>query len=155
MALAAGADGYLEKPLESLLAFQQMLIRHLPEMAADLAGDGLAGDGLAGDGLAGDGLAGDGLAGEDLLIAPDRLALHDDLVRAAAVLAAAPDRTHRRYVADFLTGVARHAHDPALTAAAQNAGEAPAEATLAVLRGMIDRRLAAGDAIFAGRRGPA
>ena len=150
MALAAGADGYLDKPLESLLAFQQMLIRHLPEVAADLGRDGLVGDGLVGDGL-----AGDGLAGEDLLVAPDRLALHDDLVRAAAVLAAAPDRTHRRYVADFLTGVARHAHDPELAAAAQGAGEAPTAATLAVLRGMIDRRLAAGDAIFVGQRGPA
>ena len=128
IALAAGADGYLEKPLESLRAFQQMLIRHLPEAAADLSGDGLT--------------------GEEMLVAPDLLALHDDLVRAAAVLAAAPDRTHRRYVADFLTGVARHAHDPELAAAAQGAGEAPTAATLAVLRGMIDRRLAAGDAIL-------
>ena len=131
IALAAGADGYLEKPLESLLAFQQMLIRHLPEVADDLTGD---------------------LAGEEMVVAPDRLALHDDLVRAAAVLAAAPDRSHRRYVADFLTGVARHAHDPALAAAADGAGEAPAETTLAVLRAMIERRLAAGDVLFAGGR---
>ena len=127
IALAAGADGYLEKPLESLLAFQQMLIRHLPDLAEDLAG-------------------------EDMVVAPDRLALHDDLVRAAAVLAAEPDRSHRRYVADFLTGVARHAHDPALAAAAREAGLAPADATLSVLRGMIDRRLAQGDAIFFGAR---
>ena len=127
IALAAGADGYLEKPLESLRAFQQMLIRHLPEVADDLSG-------------------------EEMVIAPDRLALHDDLVRAAAVLASQPDQPHRRYVADFLTGVARHAHDPALTAAADGAGVAPAEETLTLLRGMIDRRLAAGDVIFAGGR---
>ena len=127
IALAAGADGYLEKPLESLLAFQQMLIWHLPELGEDLAG-------------------------EEMVVAPDRLALHDDLVRAAAVLAAEPDRTRCRYVADFLTGVARHAHDPALTAAADEAGEAPAATTLALLRGMIDRRLAAGDTIFVGGR---
>lgn len=127
IALAAGADGYLEKPLESLRAFQQMLIRHLPELAEDPAA-------------------------EDMLVAPDPLALHDDLVRAAAALAAEPDPPRRRYIADFLAGVARHAHDPALTAAAEGAGKAPAAATLAVLRGMIDRRLAAGDAIFLGGR---
>lgn len=127
IALAAGADGYLDKPLESLMAFQQLLIRHLPEAAEDLAAD-------------------------EMLVAPDRLALHDDLVRAAAVLAAQPDPPRRRYVADFLTGIARHAHDPALIAAAAGADHVPAEATLALLRGMIDRRLAAGDAMFVGGR---
>jgi CheY-like chemotaxis protein len=129
LALAAGADGYLEKPLESLHAFQEMLIRHVPEMA-------------------------EAMSGEDQLVAPDRLALRDDLQRAAAVLATAPDRSHHRYIADFLTGIARHARDPALAAAAEGAGLAPTAATLAVLRGLIDRRLSKGDAVyFASRDG--
>jgi CheY-like chemotaxis protein len=127
IALAAGADGYLEKPLESLRAFQQMLIHHLPDLA-------------------------EAISGEDMLVAPDRLALQDDLVRAAAALALEPDRSHHRYIADFLTGIARHAHDPALAAAAEGAGKSPTAAAMAVLRGLVDRRLAKGDAIFFGGR---
>lgn len=127
IALAAGADGYLEKPLESLRAFQDMLKSHLPDLADDPMG-------------------------EEMLVAPDRMALQDDLALAASVLEAEPDRRHRLYVADFLSGVARHAHDPALAAAAIGAGDAPAEATIAVLRGMIDRGQAAGDVLLSGRR---
>ncbi len=123
-ALAAGADGFLDKPLESLKAFQRMLLRYLPDDAVEVE------------------------AGEDVAVHPDQLALRDDLTRAAEVLASTPDAPERSYVAGFLAGVARQAHDPALEAAAWAAGQAPLDSPLDVLRGMIDRRLAQSSAGF-------
>ena len=117
-ALAAGADGFLDKPLESLAAFQAALIRHLPGQAALLQ------------------------AASELPLLPDRLALRDDLAHAAALIEAGPDAASRRYLAGFLTGVARHAHDPALAAAATAAGDAPQTGWLEPLRQMLLRRLA-------------
>lgn len=117
-ALAAGADGFLDKPLESLAAFQAALIRHLPGQAALLQ------------------------AASELPLLPDRLALRDDLAHAAALIEAGPDAASRRYLAGFLTGVARHAHDPALAAAATAAGDAPQSGRLEPLRQMLLRRLA-------------
>ena len=128
MALAAGADGFLDKPLESLAAFQRVILRHLPNASADID------------------------ATDDPTLVPDLLALHDDLAHAAAVLAASPDAPARQYLAGFLTGVARHAHDAALEAAAGKAGEAPMDGAMEVLRGMIDRRLAQGSAAFSTQR---
>lgn len=125
-ALAAGADGFLDKPLESLQAFQNALLRHLPDLAIPMP--------------------------DDTALTPDPLALHDDLTRAAAVLDADPDAATRRYVAGFLSGVARHAHDPALQEAADRAGTAPLDGTFHALRGMLQRRLAAPDGAFRAAR---
>ncbi|MDZ4395581.1 response regulator [Cypionkella sp.] len=113
-ALAAGAEGFLEKPLESFAAFCTVLRRYLPGLAPALI--------------------------EDAAIHPDPLALQDDLSRAAAALSTEPDAAGRRYLAGFLLGVARHAHDNALARAARDAGT-PDSGDLMLLRGLIDKRL--------------
>lgn len=96
IALAAGADGFLEKPIESLAVFQQALTGTL--LAEDAA----------------------------RLPSLDLLALRDDLNLAADRLAAAPDAVTRRYLAGFVQGLAQIAHDPALAAAAEGCRESGA-----------------------------
>ena len=111
--LAAGADGFLDKPLESFAHFCQTLQRLLPGAAGPQA--------------------------EETLIAADPLALHDDLAQAAAALSAHPDASNRRYLARFINGLANCAHDPALAEAAAEAEQGTAG--LAPLRQLLDRRL--------------
>lgn len=113
IALAAGADGFLDKPLESYAYFCQTLQRLLPGATGPQA--------------------------EDSVIAPDPLALRDDLAQAAAALSAQPDATNRRYLARFVNGLANCAHDAALAKAAA-AAELDTEG-LAPLRRLLDRRL--------------
>ncbi|MGB3407570.1 MAG: response regulator [Jannaschia sp.] len=91
-ALAAGADGFLPKPIESLAAFQQLILRHSPK---DHWPKGLR------------------VVGSEQ-ISPDRLALSEDLVYAERLLGdatVAPD-----FVVNFLQGLARTGHDHALLA---------------------------------------
>ncbi len=90
LALAAGADGFLDKPIESLAVFQQALTGIVPDEAqTDLPG-------------------------------PDPLALRDDLARAADRLADHPDPATRHYLAGFVHGLARIAQDTDLAAAAED-----------------------------------
>ncbi len=125
-ALAAGAAGFLDKPLESLAAFQSLLIRHLPERSAALP------------------------TGPEAPLHPDTLALRDDLARAAALIEAGTNPETRAYLSGFLSGVARHAHDAALAEAA----EAPSTSgRLETLRALLQRRLAGAQAAF-GSSGP-
>jgi CheY-like chemotaxis protein len=95
--MAAGADGYLDKPLESLAQFQMTLLDLLPLRA------------------------GSAVALPDLALPPDPLALRDDLAYAAALLERAPDASTRHYLAGFLSGVARQSRDRALAEAALRA----------------------------------
>lgn len=120
-ALAAGADGFLDKPLTSLAEFCDALRSHLPEIGQPRP--------------------------TSAKIAPDPLALHDDLAQAALRLEAEPDPAARRYVTGFLHGIARHAHDEKLAQAAVDAAH-PA-ANWQDLRQLIRERLAAGSAAFA------
>ena len=89
-ALSAGADGFLDKPVDSLRSFQQAILPHLP------GPPGLAMDGV---------------------ISADPVALHDDLALAARVLDDGPDPTARRYLRGFLSGLARQTRDAALSSA--------------------------------------
>jgi DNA-binding response OmpR family regulator len=89
-ALAAGADGFLEKPVPSLARFQEAILCHLPERQAIL----------------------DAPAPR----APDLAALRDDLSRAAEMLRTGT--ADAAYVAGFLTGIARVAGDGDLLARA-------------------------------------
>jgi CheY-like chemotaxis protein len=130
-ALAAGADGFIDKPLENFAAFRAVLARFLPEVAGDLPP-----------------LAASLTLADEPVISPDLLALRDDLVHAAAVLAEQADADARRYLAGFLGGVARHAHDQALAEAAEAAGQAPLDQSSDRLKGMLARRLAAPDGAF-------
>lgn len=120
-ALEAGADGFLEKPLESLVVFGSILMQALPEQMAEA-----------------------GLIAEPRLV-PDALALRDDLAHAADLLdagqGAAGQPPDPAYVAGFVRGVARHAHDLPL---AEAAGRARPEEIRALLRD----RLAAPDHAF-------
>ena len=125
-ALAAGAEGFLDKPLESLAAFQAVLIRHLPQQITGLSQD----------------------ADEPLL--PDTLALRDDFNRAAELIEVGASPETQAYLSSFLTGVARHAHDAALAEAAQNAGAAPLSGRLDHLRAMLRRRIEGADGAFGG-----
>jgi len=124
-ALAAGAAGFLDKPLESLAAFQSLLIRHLPDRITSLP------------------------LGAEPPLHPDNLALRDDLARAAALIEAGTSPETRAYLSGFLRGVARHAHDPALAEAAESAGSAaPVPGRLDALRALLQRRLDGADAAF-------
>lgn len=123
-AMAAGADGFLAKPVESLAAFQQAILSALPPEAR---GGGLRA--LPTD-----------------MIQPDPSGLRDDLAHVAEILSNAHDTAAIDYIARFLAGVARSAHDSALEAAAtalardHQAGHALA-ADLARISGMVQDRL--------------
>lgn len=91
LALAAGADGFLAKPVDSLARFQQCLRVLLARDAAQTPPPACA---------------------------PDPAALRDDMGHAAALLARRQDGAAISYAAQFLGGVARAARDPALERAA-------------------------------------
>lgn len=115
-ALAAGAAGFVEKPIGSLAEFQSILLRHLP---------------------------GRGEARPDSAATapePDRLALREDLARAAGMLAQDPDAGQRAYLARFLAGIARSTRDAALARAAADLPGADA-ARLAHLSGLVALRI--------------
>lgn len=124
-AIAAGADGFLAKPVESLATFQQAILSVLPPAAR---GKGLR-------------------ALPDDVIQPDPSGLRDDLAHVAEILSNAHDTRAIDYIARFLAGVAKSAHDPALEAAAtalaqdHQAGHALA-ADLARISSMVKDRLA-------------
>ena len=124
VALAAGAQGFLSKPLSSVAAFQEAILAHLPD--ARPAGPRA-------------------LCGDDLR--PDPIALRDDLARAARVLEDTWDDRTLDYVAQFVGSVAQTAQDDRLARAAsvlaqrRTAGEG-AGAAIRELRRVMDRRLA-------------
>ncbi|MDW3180924.1 MULTISPECIES: response regulator [unclassified Roseobacter] len=123
-ALAAGADGFLEKPINSLAAFQQAVLSNLP---ADRQPTGLR-------------------ELPDEIIHPDRMAFQDDMAHIADVLEDPPDDGSLDYVAQFLGGVARSARDRGLEKAAaalaskRAAGESTSMET-AEIAGLIQQRL--------------
>lgn len=92
-ALAAGADGFLPKPLASLGAFQQAILAHLP---ADRSPNGLR-------------------AVSNDTVAPDPMALRDDLTHVADLLNDAPSSDSLDYVTQFVGSIAIHTKDPALS----------------------------------------
>lgn len=105
-ALAQGAAVFWEKPLPGLLRFQTEILRLLPGQRGPMT--------------------------PDLPLRPDRLALGEDLARAADLLQRDPSVEARSYLARFLGGVARHAQDFALERAAEAlaAGEGGSAARL-------------------------
>lgn len=144
LALAAGADGFLAKPVESLALFQTAVLAALPPAQRPAGPRALPGD----------------------VIQPDRLALRDDLALAAGLLAGAedagiggesarggaPQAETLDYVAQFLSGVARISHDSALADAAtalqrDRATGRETGADLSSLSRLVQARLASGAAI--------
>ncbi|NOE25008.1 response regulator [Ruegeria sp. HKCCD6157] len=124
MALAAGADGFLSKPLKSMSHFQKSILERLPE---DRRPSGLH-------------------AVRDEIIRPDPLAYQDDMAHIADVLAGPNDHRTLDYAAQFLHGVAREANDRPLAEAARKlalsrANGTPIMAQAAQVAGMVQNRL--------------
>jgi CheY-like chemotaxis protein len=124
LAIAAGADGFLPKPVTSVDAFQRAILAHLP-LDRHPPGPRLVGDDP---------------------VTPDPMAYLDDMALAAEMLDSRADARALDYVTQFLTGVAHSAGDHALKAAAQDFAEAcaagkPQPAMLARLAGLVQDRL--------------
>ena len=123
-ALAAGADGFFAKPIESLFAFQQALLRALPESVGATGPRPVTAD----------------------RIEPDRWSLQDDLAHMADVIETGPEGAEIDYIAQFLAGVAKSADDRDLAAATRHLALARASgqktrASLARIAGVIRTRL--------------
>jgi CheY-like chemotaxis protein len=95
-AMAAGADGFYDKPIPSLAAFQQGLLDHMPSDRQPHGPRALS----------------------DEVIEPDPVAYMDDMAHAATLLEDYGDGPMIDYVAQFLGGVARSASDGPLAQAA-------------------------------------
>ncbi|MEO1140693.1 MAG: response regulator [Pseudomonadota bacterium] len=123
MAINAGADGFLEKPLHSLAEFQQAVLAVMPMSRRPLGPRVIA----------------------DTEINPDPMAYRDDMNHVASLLDDHQDGPVLDYVAQFLSGVARSARDTALADAARNLsvdrakGQTPPEAVPALLEMVQDR----------------
>jgi CheY-like chemotaxis protein len=126
LAIAAGADGFLAKPIQSLAMFQETILSHLPSEKCP---------------------AGPRIVTEER-ITPDPVAYRDDLLHAADTLQDADgEETTIDYVAQFLGGLARSAEDRPLLDVidairnARKAGRMPA-GDVARLNGLVRERLA-------------
>lgn len=125
VAIAAGADGFLAKPVTSVDAFQQAILQHLPVERHP---------------------PGPRLVGHDP-VSPDPVAYRDDMALAAEVLGDHADPGSLDYVTRFLSGVAQSAGDIALKSAADDFAEAfsrgkPQVAVLNRLSELVQARLA-------------
>ena len=125
--LAAGADGYIAKPVDSLAAFQSAILDHLPQNRQPPSPRRVP----------------------DETIRPDPIAYRDDLSHIAQVLDDTDDDGALDYVTQFLGGVARIAQDHDLDAAVANltrlrrAGRNP-NAGVVALAQLVQTRIAAG-----------
>ncbi len=129
-ALAAGAQGFLGKPITSLAVFQQMVLAALP---ANRQPPGLR-------------------TVVDEQVCPDEIAYHDDINYAAELLDNLPNDKALDYIAQFLEGVARSVEDNRMEMAARALAHkrAAGEATtseMAQIAGLIQQRLASKMAI--------
>jgi hypothetical protein len=124
VALAAGADGFLAKPITSLGAFQQAVLANLPK---ERQPSGLR-------------------QVPDDEIHPDLMAFQDDMAHIADVLDDPENETTLDYVAQFIGGVARSAQDKGLEQAAEalaraRAAGASARSETDALAGIVRQRL--------------
>lgn len=121
-ATAAGADGFLPKPIESLAEFQTVILGLLPDaMRPRLPPRLVTGD----------------------CIAPDQIAYREDLAHAMDLLAL--DDPPLGYLRRFLLGVARTAHDGGLEDRARGMAleRALAQEDRSALRAFLSQRMQA------------
>jgi len=123
-AIAAGADGFLAKPVQSLAAFQTAILSRLPAEQLPSGPRDL----------------------QDEVIHPDKLAYQDDMAHVADVLNDLNDGKMLDYVAQFVGGVARSAHDTILANAAEDLARAranggPVTTDTARIAGLVQERL--------------
>lgn len=124
VARAAGADGFMAKPITSLAIFQDMVLARMPE---DRRPPGLR-------------------IVSDETVVPDPIAYRDDMAHVADVLGDSADDETLDYIAQFVSGVARIANDTPLHNAAQALARAraqgrPVMANTAKIAGLIQDRL--------------
>ena len=123
-AIEAGADGFLEKPITSLGAFQEAILSRLPE---------------------GDRPAGPREISREI-INPDQLALRDDLEHVLDVLSGADNDRTFAYATRFLAGLAKTAADIELEEAARDLARRGLNSDglagrMAALTSMVEMRL--------------
>lgn len=124
LAIAAGADGFLAKPITSLATFQQAVLAHMSSDRQPLGPRVLS----------------------DESIHPDPIAFQDDMAHMAEILNNQIDGKVLDYVAQFINGVARSADDAPLAQAAADLAQARASGTpvatnTARIAGMVQDRL--------------
>nr|WP_245999078.1 response regulator [Paracoccus methylarcula] len=122
--IAAGADGFLSKPLENLAIFQQAILSVLPANMRRWSPIAVPND----------------------LIMPDAASLREDLAHVADIISGITDTSRIAYIARFLEGIARSAHDEALEAAAtalveDHRADRAVATDLARISGMVQDRL--------------
>ena len=123
-AMAAGADGYLCKPITGISAFQQSVLSALPPERHPRGARIIT----------------------DECVVPDKIAYKDDMAHIADMLDNEPEDGALDYVAQFLAGVARSAEDAGMERAAtalaeKRAGGECATTEVAMIAGMIQDRL--------------
>ncbi len=124
VALEAGADGFLSKPISSLAAFQTAILDILPAASRPKGPRSIPED----------------------IIDPDPLALKEDLAHAVEIMRAGPEDSPLEYVTQFLSGIAEAAQDDALQSAADalaahSQAGTPSHAAFAELETLINTRL--------------
>ena len=125
LARAAGADGFLAKPLTSLASFQEAILSQLPPDRRPM---------------------GPRILSEEI-VEPDPIAYRDDMAHVADILEEADDDRTVDYLAQFVSGVARSAADRDLQMAAEalaakRARGDAAASEMATIAGLVQERLA-------------
>lgn len=121
---AAGADGFIEKPISNLGAFQELVLSCLPE------GTRPSGIHLV----------------KDMEITPDPHALQDDLNHIADLLTTEGGENLLDYIAQFLSGIARSSGDSEMEEAAHRLARHrdighPYRSDLARIAGLVQSRI--------------
>ncbi|MDA9208420.1 response regulator [Octadecabacter sp.] len=115
LAMKAGADGFIGKPISNITFFQSKILEHLPQ---DRQPKGLR------------------IMTDDVVV-PDEVALRDDLAAAAVALEDATSPRSIRYVTQFLGGLARSVDDANLEQEAKTL--ASLQTTGGAVNGQIER----------------
>jgi DNA-binding response OmpR family regulator len=123
-AMAAGADGFLPKPIVSLAAFQNAILSNMPPERQPIGPRPMT----------------------DESVEPDMLAFRDDMAHAAEVLDEGKDEQTLDYLAQFLGGVARSVGDAPLETAATRLQETrksggPLAVETAMIADLVQERL--------------
>ncbi len=123
-AIAAGADGFLAKPVTSLAVFQNAVLSRLPAEQRPMGPRVI----------------------NDEVICPDPIAYQDDMAHVADVLSERAEGRTLDYVAQFVGGVARSAQDTILAQAAESLARArkrggPVAGDTARIAGLVRERL--------------
>ncbi|MEI4194250.1 response regulator [Roseovarius sp. E0-M6] len=130
LAMAAGADAFLPKPVTHLGRFQETVLRLLPPERQPNGPRRFRTD----------------------VIEADPVAYRDDMAHVASLLDEQPEGAMLDYVAQFLAGVARAADDRQMACAASLLAQtrkkgAPATGPVAQIAGLVQQRLAGRAAI--------